>query len=101
MKTTLKNEHEEIGNICFMVVRESSTEVCNNCNNFKNLLDHAMTDLNRIFSDFQNLQTEKRNLEIKLEVSEVENDLLYEEIHELKIALENSLNKSNSSKNSS
>ncbi|KAG5570597.1 hypothetical protein H5410_060363 [Solanum commersonii] len=43
----------------------------------------------------------KRNLKIKLEVSEVEKDLLYEEIHELKIALENSSRKSNSSKTSS
>ncbi|KAG5572229.1 hypothetical protein H5410_061995 [Solanum commersonii] len=43
----------------------------------------------------------QRNLEIKLEVSEVEKDLLHEEIHELKIALENSLNKSNTSKKSS
>lgn len=30
-----ENEHEEIGNICFMAIREPSTEVCNNYNYLK------------------------------------------------------------------
>ncbi|XP_049405169.1 uncharacterized protein LOC125868582 [Solanum stenotomum] len=89
-----KNEHEEIANLCFMAMEESSTKVCNNCNDLKNLLDRAVTNLNRILTDFRNLQNDKRNLEIKLEVSEVEKDLLYEEIHELKTTLKNAQNKS-------
>jgi len=30
-----KHENEEIGNICFMAIGESSTKVCNNCNELK------------------------------------------------------------------
>ncbi|KAG5596098.1 hypothetical protein H5410_037330 [Solanum commersonii] len=74
---------------------------CYECGKYGHIANRAVTDLDRFFSDFQNLQTEKRNLEVKLEVGEVEKDLLYEEIHELKFVLQNSLNKSNSSKISS
>lgn len=76
----IENEHEEIGNIWFIAVGESSTEVCNNCNYLKNLLGHDLTYLNRYFSDFRNLQHEKRNFEIKLEVSEVEKYFLYKKL---------------------
>ena len=48
----IENEHKDIGNIWFITVGESSTEVCNNCNDLKNLLGHDVTYLNSHFSDF-------------------------------------------------
>lgn len=64
------------------------------------MLDCSVSDINQVFSNFKNLQTEKRNLEKKLELIEGENDLLHEEIHEIKAMLENFQNKSDSSNNS-
>lgn len=62
-----------------MVFGESRIDVCNNYNNFKKLLDHIVADHTTIFSLFRNFRTQKRNWEIKLEVSEFEKDLLYKE----------------------
>lgn len=59
-----------------MEMEESSIKVCKNCNDLRNLLDRSVSDLNRIRTDFKNLQNDKRNLEIKLEASEVELDLI-------------------------
>ena len=64
------------------------------------MLDCSVSDINQVFSNFKNLQTKKRNFEKKLELIEGENDLLHEEIHEIKAMLENFQNKSDSSNNS-
>lgn len=80
----------ELGNVCFMEIGETShvhSEFYKNYFDLKQLLDRAITYLNRPIENFRFIQKEKKDLEIKLEVRSVERNLFQEENHELKLQI--------------
>lgn len=54
------------------VTREVTTEIYNNCDHLRSLLNWAINNLNYLYNDFKNIQKEKKSLENKLEVNKVE-----------------------------
>ncbi|XP_060210640.1 uncharacterized protein LOC132637589 [Lycium barbarum] len=93
-----KDDEEDMENICFMAIGETS-EVrpyhCSNCSETQELLDQTLEDLNRVFNEYKKLKRERRDWELKLEVVETEKDLHQEEVDDLKLQL-NGLRKSTS-----
>ncbi|XP_059315394.1 uncharacterized protein LOC132066004 [Lycium ferocissimum] len=85
-----EDDEEGMTNICFMAIGKTS-EVrpyhCSNCSETQELLDQTLEDLNRVFNEYKKLKRERRDWELKLEVVEIERDLLQEEVEDLKLQL--------------
>ncbi|XP_060182255.1 uncharacterized protein LOC132611916 [Lycium barbarum] len=93
-----QDDEEGMENICFMAIGETS-EVrpyhCSNCSETQELLDQTLENLNIVFNEYKKLKRETRDWELKLEVFEIERDLLQEEVEDLTLQL-NGMRKSTS-----
>ncbi|XP_070034373.1 uncharacterized protein [Nicotiana tomentosiformis] len=75
-----ESDLEEIANIYFMAIKEYSDED---------------SDIEKVLHELRKIQREKKDWSLKLEICEIERDMLQEEVHELQLQL-NELQKSTS-----
>ncbi|XP_019248325.1 PREDICTED: uncharacterized protein LOC109227582 [Nicotiana attenuata] len=66
-----------------------------NCYELQEFVDIALANIGRVLNELRNIQREKKEWDLKLEVCEIERDLLQEEVNELQLQL-NGLQKSTS-----
>ncbi|XP_070050647.1 uncharacterized protein [Nicotiana tomentosiformis] len=109
-----ESDIEEIANMCFMTIKEDSNEdsgelrlmadegtsevhlpTCPNCCELQEFVNIALADIERILNKLRKIQREKKDRALKLEVCEIERDMLQEEVNELQLQL-NGLQKSTS-----
>lgn len=103
-------KNDNIENCYFMPITESNqvrTNSCNECSKLLNLLDLSMVDLNKAQDEKIALLRNRRVWKLKLEVSEIEKDVLQDKIDELKVKINSferscshSIDRSNQSTNS-
>ncbi|XP_075101995.1 uncharacterized protein LOC142177404 [Nicotiana tabacum] len=93
---------EEIANMCFMAMKEDSNEdsgelglmedegtsevrlpTCSNCCELQEFVNIALADIERVLNELRKIQREKKDWALKLEVCEIERDMLQEEVNEL------------------
>ncbi|XP_070049735.1 uncharacterized protein [Nicotiana tomentosiformis] len=98
--------------MCFMAIKEDNDEdsgelglmedegiskvrlpMCPKCNELQEFIDIALVDIKKVLHDLQNIQREKKDRELNLEVCEIERDMLLVKVHELQL---NGLQKSTS-----
>ncbi|XP_059310153.1 uncharacterized protein LOC132061332 [Lycium ferocissimum] len=82
--------------MCFMAKSDTSevrTPSCSKCIDLQATLDLVTDDLQKMIDEYNKLAKEKKNWQIQLEASQIEVDLLEEELGEIKMQL-NSIKKS-------
>nr|XP_009804274.1 PREDICTED: uncharacterized protein LOC104249532 [Nicotiana sylvestris] len=91
-------EEEDLGELGLMV-DEGTSEVrlptCPNCYKLQDFVNIAPADIKRVINELRKIQKEKKDWALKLEVCEIECDMLQEEVNELQLQL-NGLQKSTS-----
>ncbi|KAH0755142.1 hypothetical protein KY290_025412 [Solanum tuberosum] len=89
---TTDDDHDEMTNLCFMALGETS-EVrpfnCPNCNDLQSSLDMVADELQKVIDEYNKIAQEKKDWQVLLEASQIEVDLLMEELEELKMQLNN------------
>nr|XP_009602944.1 uncharacterized protein LOC104098006 [Nicotiana tomentosiformis] len=101
-----ESDQEEIAYICFMVINDDSNEdsgelglmadegtsevrlpTCPNCHELQEFIDIALADMEKVLNELRKIQREKKDWALKLEVCEIERDMLQEEVNELQLQL--------------
>nr|XP_016513512.1 PREDICTED: uncharacterized protein LOC107830463 [Nicotiana tabacum] len=107
-------DHEEIANMCFMTINEESSEcsgelglmankgtsevrlpTCPICQELQEFIDIAFADIEKVLNELRKIQREKKDWALKLEVCEIDRDMLQDKVYELQLQL-NGLRKSTS-----
>ncbi|XP_009622754.1 uncharacterized protein [Nicotiana tomentosiformis] len=107
-----ESDHEEIANMCFIAMKEDNDEdlgelgpmedegtseihlpTCPNCQELQEFIDIALADIERVLNELKKIKREKKDWALKLEVCEIERDMLQDEVNELQLQL-NGLRKS-------
>nr|XP_016437681.1 PREDICTED: uncharacterized protein LOC107763676 [Nicotiana tabacum] len=90
-----KEDSEQLG----LIVDEGTSEVrplnCPNYYELQEFVDIVLANIERVLNELRKIQREKKEWSLKLEVCEIERDLLQEEVNELQLQL-NGLQKSTS-----
>nr|XP_016471667.1 PREDICTED: uncharacterized protein LOC107793756 [Nicotiana tabacum] len=73
------SEHEEISNLCFMTILENDMNKYSSCwTDEDDILDLSLKESQRMLNELKRLNREKNDWELKLEVCEIERDVLQE-----------------------
>nr|XP_016439439.1 PREDICTED: uncharacterized protein LOC107765324 [Nicotiana tabacum] len=92
------DEEEDSGELGLMA-DEGTSEVrfptYPNCYELQEFVDIALADIERVLNELRKIEREKKDWALKLEVYEIENDMLQDEVNELQLQL-NGLRKSSS-----
>ncbi|XP_015158901.1 uncharacterized protein [Solanum tuberosum] len=82
---TTDDDHDEFANLCFMALGETSKVRpynSSNCNDLQNSLDMVADELQKVIDEYNKIAQEKKDWQILLEASQIEVDLLIEELEE-------------------
>ncbi|XP_049394650.1 uncharacterized protein LOC125858929 [Solanum stenotomum] len=88
---TSEDGHDEIANICFMALGKTSEVIsfnCPNCNDLQDSLDMFTDELQKVIDEYNKIAQEKKDWQILLEASQIEVDILTEELEEVKMQLD-------------
>nr|XP_016472589.1 PREDICTED: uncharacterized protein LOC107794602 [Nicotiana tabacum] len=95
---TSDNESKENTENCFMACGETSevrSYKSDRCNELQDILDLTLKESQKMLNELRRLNREKKDWELKLEVYEIERDVLQDEVQELQMQL-NGMRKSTS-----
>nr|XP_018631581.1 uncharacterized protein LOC108947755 [Nicotiana tomentosiformis] len=87
MKEDSKEDSGELG----LMANEGTSKVrlptCSNCCELQEFVNIDLADIERVLNELRKIQREKKDWALKLEVCEIERDMLQEEVNELQLQL--------------
>ncbi|XP_075103733.1 uncharacterized protein LOC142178301 [Nicotiana tabacum] len=82
-----EDDSRELGLMADEGIREVRTPLYSNCYELQEFVDIALTDIERVVNELRRIKRKKKDWALKLEVCEIERDMLQDEVNELQLQL--------------